>query len=96
MEGVEVLYGTNTLYVLGPGLVANPLGKYVPEAYLGMVKSLEWTLKSEEWGSENLRWLGSLGVLPVVMPNLRRLCIGFQECFFLWAGRGLARGWRMG
>ncbi len=80
VEGVEVLYTTNTLHILTERVSLNPLAPYIPAPHLASIKSLEWVVRPGQWEEcwPADTYVGdSLSTLRIVLPNLQRLYIGF-------------------
>ncbi|KAB5570000.1 hypothetical protein GE09DRAFT_1101339 [Coniochaeta sp. 2T2.1] len=84
VEGVEVLYATNTLHVCTSGVGSHqiPITEHLSHRQLNLIISLEWVIKprflSEIDGGASGRLAEFLQAMPEVLPNLQRLYIGFR------------------
>lgn len=86
VEGIEVLYATNTFHIRAESWTAWP-DAYIPPARLDVVTSLDWVLShsflptSGYWAADTDVMLSALGRMLrgilETMPGLRRLYVGF-------------------
>lgn len=84
VEGVEVLYGTNTFNIHTRDLDQNPLVDCIPTPYLSLVKSLEWIVEPNTWLAPNYTgdkkmWKTVRGMPLTQLSNLQTLYIGFRD-----------------
>ena len=89
VEGVEVLYATNTFRVCTNDLDRNPLVDYIPTPYLSLVTSLDWIVDppcclpaNAPVGTELWKVVRTLPI--TALPNLQKLYIGFKNCVVFW------------
>lgn len=86
VEGIGVLYATNTFHIRAESWTAWPEA-YIPPARLGLVTSLDWVL-SHSFLPASGYWAADVGVMLSAfgrmlrgiiktMPRLRRLYVGF-------------------
>ncbi|KAL2020082.1 hypothetical protein VTK56DRAFT_8886 [Thermocarpiscus australiensis] len=85
LEGVEVLYATNTFHVSSKDVVdQTPVAHYLPTVHLASIRSLEWVIAPPwrwppEKGLEVGHLRGFLQALPFALPNLQRLYSVYTE-----------------
>ncbi|KAK9784263.1 hypothetical protein SCARD494_13047 [Seiridium cardinale] len=90
IEGVEVLYATNTIHIRSEALDMT-MPDYIAVPHLSTITSFEFVfdqrfLRLQDFGPVPLKQLEHLlDVLPTELPRLKRLYIGFAANLAIWS-----------